>query len=84
MDNFKNIALITCISSLPVVGYLLYLNTNESTESKKEGLNIEHNIELNQQIDEKKENSKKTRPKQKSKKNTYSKKSQTRKKQVSF
>ena len=80
MDNFKNIALITCLSSLPVVGYLLYLNANESMESKNDIENDDKNhTELTTQLDENPENSKKTRNKPKSKRNTNIKKSQTRK-----
>ena len=60
----KNIALITCISSLPVVGYLLYINSLDNNELVNNDTNDTNDTDENNSneinnVVEKKANSKK-------------------------
>ena len=83
MDNFKNIALITCFSSLPIVGYLWYINSIHYNEFDNSDIINSEEINPNSlnSIDDKKDNSKRERfIKLKSKKKRITRSGQTRKK----
>ena len=76
MDNFKNTALIVCLSTLPVVGYLWYINSDDNnvTDNPEDDNNVTDNSEDNNEIIDTMTNDKLLKKKQNNKIKTKSKK----------